>query len=104
MGKKGVKQPRYPSEQKAEALRLVRESHQSVYKVAHHLGIPESTLSNWIRQARIDEGSGPPGALTTVERAEIRRLRRENKTLRMERDFLKKAAAFFAKEDEGAST
>ena len=51
-----------------------------------------------MRQAEIDAGRGAPGALTTEEREEFGRLRRENRTLRMERDILKKATAFFAKE------
>ena len=53
-----------------------------------------------MKQAQIDEGQGPKGALSTEEREELRRLRRENRTLEMEREFLKKAAAFFAKEQD----
>jgi transposase len=53
-------------------------------------------LRRWVLQARIDRGKGPDGALTTEEREELRRLRREVVTLRMEREILKKAAAFFA--------
>jgi transposase-like protein len=53
-----------------------------------------------VRQADIDEGKGPEGALTSEEREELRRLRRENHRLQSERDFLKKAAAFFAKEQD----
>jgi transposase len=53
-----------------------------------------------VKQASIDEGSGPEGALTSDELEELRRLRRENRTLEMEREFLKKAAAFFAKEQD----
>ena len=55
-------------------------------------------MRTWLRQADIDEGKGPAGALTTAEREELAGLRRENKTLRLEREILKKAAAFFAKE------
>jgi len=55
-------------------------------------------MRTWLRQADIDEGKGPAGALTTAEREELADLRRENKTLRLEREILKKAAAFFAKE------
>jgi transposase len=53
-----------------------------------------------VKRADIDAGKGPPGALTTVEREELQRLRRENKRLQMERDILKAAATFFAKESE----
>ncbi|MDP6369757.1 MAG: hypothetical protein QF615_09115 [Planctomycetota bacterium] len=57
-----------------------------------------------MRQARVDAGEGPEGALTTEEKGELRKLRREVKRLRMERDFLKKAAAFFAKENDRRSS
>ena len=69
-------------------------------KVARDLDLTETALRNWVRRAEIDEGHGPEGALTTDEREELRRLRRENRTLQQERDFLKKAAAFFAKEQD----
>jgi transposase len=69
-------------------------------KVARDLDLTEGTLRQWVKQAAIDEGHGPAGALTSEERDELRRLRRENRTLEMERDFLKKAAAFFAKEQD----
>ena len=90
----------YSREQREEAVKLVRVSGQSLAQVARDLDIPENTLWNWVNRARIDAGEGPPGALTTDEREELRRLRRENIRLRMERDFLKKAAAFFAREEE----
>jgi len=60
-------------------------------------------LRNWVKQAEIDAGKGPNGALTTDERAELVKLRRDNRRLSQERDFLKKAAAFFAKEDDRRS-
>jgi transposase len=90
---------KYTPEQKADAVRLVREV-GNVAKVARDLEIHETTLHHWVKQADIDEGRGPEGALTSEEREELRRLRRENRTLEMERDFLKKAAAFFAKEQD----
>ena len=88
----------FSEEQKADAVRLVRVSGESLSKIARELDLTENSLRNWVRQADIDEGKGPASALTTEEKAEIRRLRKENRILRMERDFLKKAATFFAKE------
>jgi transposase len=90
---------RYTAEQKADAVRLVRET-GSVPQVARDLDVTETSLRNWVKQAEVDEAASPTGALTSEERAELRRLRRENRTLQMERDFLKKAAAFFAKEED----
>ena len=89
----------FTNEFKAEAVRLVRESGKSVPTVARELDLTETALRSWVRQAEIDAGRGTPGALTTEEREELGRLRRENRTLRMERDILKKATAFFAKEN-----
>ncbi len=89
--------PRYSPEFKEEAVRLVRSSDESISKVANELGVSDNSLRSWVRQAEIDEGNRE--GLTTDEREELRRLRRENKLLRQERDFLKKAAAFFARED-----
>jgi len=90
---------KYTAEQKADAVRMVREV-GNLAKVARDLDLTESSLRNWVKLADIDEGHGPEGALTTEERDELRRLRRENRRLEMERDFLKKAAAFFAKEED----
>ena len=89
---------RFTAEQKAEAVRLVGEV-GNLSQVARDLDITRSSLVEWVRQAEVDAGEGPGGALTTEEKAELRALRREVRTLRMERDFLKKAAAFFAAED-----
>ena len=66
--------------------------------MAKNLGIYSSSRSDWVRRAEIDRGKGPPGALTTEELEELRRLRKENRELKMEREILRKAAAFFAKE------
>lgn len=93
------KRRKFTAEQKADAVRLVRET-GNVAKVARDLDLTESALRSWVKQADIDEGRGPDGALTSEEREELRRLRRENRTLEMEREFLKKAAAFFAKEQD----
>ena len=60
----------------------------------------ESALRLWVHQTKVDLGQGRPGELTTAEREELHRLRRENKDLRIEREILKKAAAFFAKESK----
>jgi transposase-like protein len=88
----------FTTEFKAEAVRLVRESRKSVPTVARELDLTETALRSWVRQAEVDAGRGAPGALTSEEREELGRLRRETRTLRMEREILKKAAAFFAKE------
>ena len=88
----------FTPEFRAEAVRLVREGSKSLPQVAKDLDVTESALRNWVNQADVDEGKGPAGALTTAEREELVRLRKENRQLHMERDFLKKAAAFFAKE------
>ena len=93
----------FTKEQKADAVRMVREV-GSVAKVAHDLDLTESALRNWVKQADIDEGHGPEGALTTEEREELRRLRRRVQTLEMERDFAKMAAAFFAKDIDPPSS
>lgn len=82
---------KFSDEQKAEAVKLVREV-GSIGKVARDLDLTESALRNWVVQADVDAGKGADGALTTEEKAELRQLRRENRTLKMERDFLKKAA------------
>jgi len=97
------KRRKFTAEQKADAVRLVREV-GSIPQVARDLDLTESALRAWVKQADIDEGHGPEGALTTEEKAEIRRLRREVRTLKMERDFLKKAAVFFAKEQDRPSS
>lgn len=90
-------QSRYTVEFKADAVGLVRTSGKSIPVIAHDLGVNTQSLRNWVNQAAIDAGNGR-GALTTAEREELRRLRRENQVLQQEREILKKAAAFFAKE------
>jgi transposase-like protein len=84
---------------KAETVKLVREGGRSVGQVAQQLDLSDSLIRIWLRQAQVDEGNGPPGALTTAEKAELSQLRREVKVLRMEREILKRAATFFAKEN-----
>jgi len=92
------KKRQYTPEFKAGAIQLAKTSEKSVSQVAKDLGIPGNTLHQWVEQARVDAGEGPKGKLTTSEREELARLRRENERLRQERDFLKQAAAFFAKD------
>jgi transposase len=99
---KGVHMPnpraRYPEEFKAEAVQLARSyPEKSISQLSRELGISDQTLRNWIKQAQIDRGER--AGLSTEEREELRRLRREVRILREEREILKKAAAFFAKED-----
>jgi len=89
----------YTAEQRADAVRLVGET-KSIAKVAKDLDLTQSSLRNWVRQAEIDGGRAADGSLTTEEREELRRLRRETKILQQERDFLKKAAAFFARDQD----
>ena len=89
----------FTKEFKAQTVRLVRDSGKSIGVIARELDLGESVLRNWIRQEEIDAGRGRPGALTTDEREELTRLRQDVRTLRMERDILKKATAFFAKEN-----
>jgi transposase len=93
----GAKKPRYSKEFKTEAVQLLRSSGRSIPQLAKELGVSEGSLRNWLKQADIDEGKTQ--GLTSDERDELRRLRRENNILKQERDFLKKAAAFFAREN-----
>ncbi len=90
--------PPYPPEFRAEAMRLARSSGKSLPALAADLGVSTEALRSWLRQDDADAGRGQPGELTTDEREELRRLRRENQVLKQERAILKKAAAFFAKE------
>jgi transposase-like protein len=92
------KRRRFSAEYKAEAVRLVGESGKRVGAIARELGLVETALRRWVQQAEVDAGRGATGALTSSERAELGQLRRENQRLRMEREILKKATAFFAKE------
>jgi len=90
--------PPYPPEFRAEAMRLARSSGKSLPALAADLGVSTEALRSWLRQDDADAGRGQPGELTTDEREELRRLRRENHVLKQAREILKKAAAFFAKE------
>ncbi len=90
---------KFTAEYKAEVVRLVLEGGKTVGEVSRDLGLVESAVRHWVKQAGIDAGEGKKGELTTAEHAELVALRRENKQLRMEREILKKATAFFAKEN-----
>lgn len=90
--------PRYPDAFRAEAVDLVQAGERSLPQIARDLGINNQTLRNWVKRAKIDAGHGAPDELTTDERAELVRLRRENRLLQQEREILKQAAAWFAKE------
>ena len=88
----------FTPEQKAEAVRIVEQSTQSIGQVAREMGLTETALRNWVKQSHIDQKQASQGALNTDERAELVRLRRDLKRVQMERDFLKKAVTFFARE------
>jgi transposase-like protein len=88
----------FTDEFKARTVRLVGESGKSIGVVARALDLTESAVRAWVRQTAIDGDQGAAGHLTTAEREELVRLRREVRTLRQERDIQKKATAFFAKE------
>src|SRR5687767_5607948 len=90
----------FSAEFKTEAVRLCQVGDRSIAQVADDLDLTETALRGWVKRSDIDAGKGPEGALTTVEREELGRLRREVKRLKMERDILKAAATFFAKESE----
>jgi len=89
----------YPPEFRAEAIRLARTNGASHRQIADDLGITSETLRLWLKQADLDEGKRQDG-LTSEEQEELRRLRREVRILREERELLRKAAAFFARETD----
>jgi transposase len=89
--------PPYSPDFRAEAVRLARSKQQSIAQTARDLGVAYEALRHWIKQAELDQGLRTDG-LTSAERDELTRLRRENRVLKEERDILKKAAAFFATE------
>ena len=95
--KKRVKR-NFDPEFKAGAVKLVREEGKTPAQVARDLDIVPSVLSGWIKRAEAAEAPGGAGALKAAEHAELTSLRKENRILKMERDLLKKATAFFARE------
>ena len=95
----GSTRRRFTPEYKAEAVQFVISSGKPIAEVARNLGIVEGTLGNWVAKAR-EKGQAKEPELDVSERAELARLRKENQALKMERDFLKKAAAFFASQNQ----
>jgi transposase len=90
--------PPYPEEFRREAVGLIRSGQRSLAEASRSLGVSQQTLRNWLKQEAVD--SGQAEGVSSDEREELRRLRREVRVLREEREILKKAAAFFAKENE----
>jgi transposase len=89
----------FPAEFRREAVRLVLQTDKSMAQVAKDLGMSEKTLGNWVRSERQGRArDAAPGALAEPEREELRRLRKENHELKLEREILRKAAAYFARE------
>jgi transposase len=88
--------PPYPEQFRREAVELVKTSGRPSSEIAKDLGVTEQSLRNWVKQADVDAGRAH--GLSSEEKEELRRLRRENRILREEREILKKAAAFFATE------
>ena len=86
----------FSDEFKRDAVALVLDEDRKIVDVARSLGVGEGTLGNWVRQARIDRGER--AGVTSSEKTELAELRRENARLRMERDLLKRATAFWVKE------
>jgi transposase len=91
----------FTDEQKAEAVGIVNKSDKSIHQVAEEMGLSESALRRWIKQAQSAQQPVSAGELTSPERKELIALRRDLKRVEMERDFLKKVATFFAKDGSG---
>jgi transposase len=96
MGRKKRPRRSFSKEFKADVVDLVRQPGNTAASVARDLELTETAVRAWVRQAEVDDGQAP--GLTSEERAELARLRKENRVLREERDILKRATAFFARE------
>ena len=92
-----AKKDAYPREFKERAVALYRSGGRSKEDLARELGISPTSLHNWVKQASIDAGELP--GVSTDDRVEVVRLRRENRRLELENEILKRAAAYFAKEN-----
>jgi transposase len=101
MAKTGGRRVRrkFSDEFRAGAVRLVLDEGRTAGAVARELDLTESALRVWVARALAERTKGKSGGLTTAEREELARLRKENRQLRLERDVLRKAAAFFAREN-----
>ena len=98
MTKKAKKRRSFTAAYKADVVRLCGTGDRSIGEISRELGLTETSVRAWVQQATVDAGQGPADALTTAEKQELTQLRRDNRVLREEREILKKAAAFFAKE------
>lgn len=102
LNQKGVHMPKsrppYPEEFRAEAVRLYQTSGKSLQEIATDLGVTANSLREWVRRKEVEQGKR--AGLTQDEREELQRLRRENRILKEEREILKKAATFFARESK----
>ena len=89
----------HPPEFRRRAVELARTGDKSISVLAKSLGISQSCLSNWVRQADRDEGIRNDGGLTSAEKKELAELRRKTRQLELENEILKRAAAYFAREN-----
>ena len=91
------KRRKFTNEFKVEIVQLVLSGQKTVPQVRKEQGLYDSSVYEWVRQAKVDAGLGPSRALTSAEKEELNAIRRENRDLKRERDFLEQAAAYFAK-------
>ena len=91
--------PPYPPEFRVQTVRLLRSGAATIRQVSEDVGVSQQTLRNWLRQADLDDGRRS-GGLTSSEQEELRRLRRRVRVLEQEREILRRAAVFFARETD----